>query len=348
MLPIQMWKGPTGSWRSAVVLAAGLALASIAQAAGAQPAPSPDWAKIVAAAKKEGKVTVYSAQPPEALASIVNGFKKAYPDIAVETLRGPSSQVFPRVEQERASGLDGGDVWITTELVWLLDRAKEGKLLKPQGPGLNGWPSAFLMSDTVVLGGREPFVIPYNKTLVSNPPKNYVDLLKPEFKGKVGTSDLAATTVIAFYDWLEKTQDKDYLTKLKDQNPKFYVGGTPTSQAVASGEIAVGVFTQTTATKPLMEKGAPIDYVIPKPGLGVQYVIGAFGWSKRPNAALVMLDYIMSAEGQTAWHGAGLTASPRTGIPGSLDIASITAWDPLAYPANVAKDYTDRWNRIFK
>ena len=314
-------------------------------AGGYQPA---EWAKTLAAARKEGKVVFYTAQPTGSLARLVDGFKKAHPDIAMESTRGPSAQLFPRVQQELASGADGGDVWITTELLWLIDRAREKKLLRPAGPASTGWPAQFLVDGTVLLAGREPFVIPYNKNLVPNPPRGYADLLRPEFRGRVGTSELAATTVVAFYDWLEKTQGGDFLEKLRAQNPKLYLGGVPIAQAVASGEVSVGVFGQPTATQPLMDKGAPIGYIVPNPGLGVEYIGAAFGWSRRPNAALVLLDYLMSAEGQTAWHGTGETASPRPGIPGSLAISSITPWDPHAYPADVANRYRERWTRMFK
>lgn len=318
---------------------------SSAQSPGYQPA---EWAKTVAAARKEGKVTFYSSQPPGALDRFIAGFKKTYPDIAIESSRGASAQLFPRVQQELASGSDGGDVWINTELLWLIDRSREGKLLKPAGPALAGWPSRFLVEGAVVLAGREPFIITYNKTLVPTPPKGYADLLRPEFKGRLASSELAATTVVAFYDWLEKTQGADYLAKFRAQNPKLYLGGVPIAQAVASGEVSIGAFGQPTATKPLMEKGAPVDYVIPDPGLGVEYIAAAFGWSRRPNAALVLLDYVMSAEGQTAWHGTGETASPRSDVKGAIPIASVTPWDPHAYPADVANRYREKWTRIFK
>lgn len=329
----------------AALAATCLAPPLLAQTTGYQPA---EWARVVAAAKKEGRVTFYTSQPPGAQTRFVDGFRKLYPDIAIEVSRGASAQLFPRVQQELASNADGGDVWINTELLWLIDRAKENKLLHPSGPATAGWPAQFIVQGTVLLAGREPFIISYNKALVSNPPKGYADLLRPEFRGRLGTSELAATTVIAFYDWLEKTQGGDYLEKFRAQNPKLYLGGVPIAQAVAAGEVIVGAFGQPTATKPLMEKGAPIDYIVPNPGLGVEYIAAAFAWSRRPNAALVMLDYIMSAQGQAAWHGTGETASPRAGIAGSLPIASITPWNPHDYPSEVANRYRERWTRMFK
>jgi iron(III) transport system substrate-binding protein len=321
---------------------------SAALAASAAVAQSPEWQKVLAAAKKEGQVVLYTAQVVPVVERIAGGFRKAYPDIKLEFTRGPSGPLLSKIEQERGGNLDGADLFISTEVSWFDERAKEGKLLKPTGPAAATWPSQYVQNGSVLILALEPLTILYNKNLVSVPPKSYQDLLKPEYKGRIGTSDLAATTLIAWYDWIEKTQGSDYLLKLKALEPKLYVGASPISQAIASGEIAVSAFGNATVVTPLKEKGAPIEMVIPNPSLGIQYAGGAFGWSKRPNAAMVLLDYMMSVEGQTLWHSTGESASPRTGIKGSLVAASITPWDPSKYPPEVVKAYRDRWNKIFK
>jgi iron(III) transport system substrate-binding protein len=320
---------------------------SIAQTVTPGAAP-PDWTKTVAAARSEGKVHVYSSQPPQSLERLIAGFRKTYPDIAVEFIRGPSGQLLPKVEQERASGLDGADLWITAEVTWFEARGREGKLLRLSGPALKGWPTRYLRQDAIAIVGFDPFIISYNKTQVPNPPKGYADLLKPEFKGRLGTSDLAGSSVLAWYDWLEKTQGADYLTRLKAQGPKLYNGSVPLSQAVAAGEIAIGVFATPTTTRPLMDQGAPIDYVVPNQVLANLYAVTAFGWSKRPNAAVVFIDYVMSREGQAVWHGRGESVSPLPGIPGAFPATGVTPWDADAYPPDVAAKYRERWSKIFK
>src|SRR5205085_1655804 len=108
----------------------------------------------------------------------------------------------------------------------------------------------YIYESSVVILDLEPFIIAYNKNEVkSNPPRGYADILRPEFKGRLGTSELASTTLIGWYDWLEKTQGADFLTRLKAQNPKMYVGAVPSGQAVSSGEVAVSAFNVTTAVK---------------------------------------------------------------------------------------------------
>ena len=297
-------------WRVSIGTLAGVGLIAAAMAgllAPSQASAQQQWNNVLAAAKKEGKVVLYSATPPSLGNRLVAGFRKAHPDIAIEFTRGPS------------------------------------------GPEVAVWPAKYLREGSVVTAGLEPFTITYNTKLVtSNPPSTYADILRPEYKGRLGTSELAATTLIAWYDWLEKTQGKDYLPKMKAQNPKLYNGTTPLAQSLAAGEIAVGAFGNITAFKPLIDQGAPIKFVIPNPGLGFEYAMGGLGWSKRPNATLVFMDYVMSKDGQTAWHGTGEGASPRSDIPGSIPIANVTAWDTSAYPPEVVTKYRAYWSGIFK
>jgi iron(III) transport system substrate-binding protein len=328
--------------------AGAFACALLYSAASLAQATAPEWSKVLAAARKEGKVVFYTSLPPAGFDRVVAGWKKAYPDIPMEATRGVTAQLLPRFENERASGSDGGDVWLTAEKGMVSDLAKEGRLLKPVGPGLAGWPPEALVAGAGLLPGREPFVIAYNTNLVPVALKGYSDLLRPELKGNIGTSLMVATTVVAFYDLVERSQPPEFMAKLAAQNPKFYNGGTPTAQAVAAGEVAVCVLCQPTAVTPLIKTGAPIAMAFPNPAYGYDWAGGAFAWTKRPNAALVLVDWLMSVDGQTVWHGAGETASPRAGIPGSLSYASVTPWDPSRYPPDVVKKYTDRWNSIFK
>ncbi len=328
------------SVRVAFASALALPLAVLAQSA--------NWSDVVAAAKKEGKVAFYGAAAPDALQRVAAGFKKAYPDIAIEWQRGSSGPMLTKIDQERAANADGADVFLSTETSWYLARLREGKLLKPAGPALAGWPARYLTQGTIVSASLQYFVLAYNKTQVPTPPKGYADLLRPEFRGKIGTSNLASTLVVAWYDWLEKSQGGDYLAKLRAQNPKIYVGPPPVAQAVASGEVAIGAFVNQQTLQTLIDKGAPVGMVIPSPALAYPYQLAALGWSKHPNAALVLMDYLMTRDGQTVLNGQDGAPSPLADIPGSPKVPdNVVFWDSEQYPADVANKYRDHWTRVF-
>ena len=141
----------------------------------------------------------------------------------------------------------------------------------------------------------------------------------------------------------------DFLTRLKASDTKLFASGVALAQSLGSGETMAGAGpTSMTIIKPLMAKGAPVDFVVPNPAFGFEFAAGAFGWSKRPNAALVVLDYLMSVEGQTVLYGTGDGASPRPNIPGSLPIANMQIYDATQYTTEVVNKYRERWNRALK
>lgn len=331
--------------RMALLLAGGLFLSASAGLANAQSAA---WKDIVAAAQKEGRVVVFSAQGPSVMERVKADFEKTYPGIKLEQTRMSSGPMMSKLDQERATGADGGDVTVTTEVVWLEDRLKDGTLKAPVGPNAASWPAAYMIKGTIPVLALEPFGIAYNTNLVKTPITGYKDLLKPEFTGKVGMIDLVATSLFAFYDWLERKEGADYLTKLAAQKPKIYGSNPIGAQMVASGELPVVSFMSATMVLPLVAKGAPVKLVYPDSAFGIQYAGGIVAWSKRPNAAQVYMDYLMSRAGQTAWNGLGEAASPLPNIPGSGDVRSIVPYDPAKYNADMMKNYRVRWEGIVK
>jgi len=336
--------------RRAVTLAAAALLTTTLAACGSSSDDTPEvgdsWDDIVAKAADEGTVSLYSAQAPQTVERIADCFRKEYPDISIDVVRGTSGDLLTRVDQERASGSDGADVWVTTELAWFKSRSEEDALLEPRGPAKESWPSEYLDGPTVI-GGVEPLVISYNTDLVKNAPTGYDDLVSSDFKGKLGTSELAATVISAWYQWLEDNQS-GFLKDLAAKKPGLYVGSVPISQAVASGEIAASTYGIPTAVQPLIDEGAPIKYVVPEPSFGVSYGIGALGWAKQPNGALVLLDFLMSPVGQQCWHGSGESASPLPDIKGALDIKSMEPWKYSDFSEDDERKLTDTWNKLFR
>lgn len=351
--PGKLHAQPIRQLRAVLRACMGLAVAVFATAwppmtAHAQSAPAATWPAVVAAAKKEGRVMLYWGGTPQALNRVAAGFKAAYPDIAIEFFRATGGALMTRIDQERSAGLDGADVWVGGEAQWALARDKEGRLLKPAGPATQNLPARFMLAATVPIVGIEPFLIAYNKTLVAAAPTSYADLLKPEFKGKLGMSELSSTALVAFYDWLEKTQGTDFLAKLRAQNARVSGNVVTLAQSVASGEFAAAVTGILTATKPLVDAGAPIAYTLANPGFGTSYIVSAMGWSQRPNAALVLLDYIASADGQNAWHGKGEGVSILPGVQGAALASTITTWNANDYPPEFVTKYRERWTAALR
>ena len=304
------------------------------------------WDETVAAARKEGRVSFYTVAGLRTVSRIATAFSKAYPDIAIDTFRGTTGPVGAKVDQEMATGADGADVYASVDFVWLRKQVGESRALKPCGPAVRGWPSRYLIEGAVPTVGIEPFALVYNKRRVTTPPQSYADILKPEFNGRIGTTEVVGPATTAFYSWLEEAYDKGYLTKLRALRPRLFNGTEPIAQATGSGEIWIGVYNTTLVARSAIEQGAPIGYVAAS--RGVPYGAIALGWSHRPNAALVLLDFLMSVPGQEAWHGLGLSASPLPGVPGAIPIADVSAYKPEDFPPEVVTRYRERFASIFR
>lgn len=306
------------------------------------------WDAIVAAATKEGRLMLYSGAVPAVTDRLKADFEKTVPGIVLEVHREASGPMLAKLEAERKNSADGADMVITTEVLWLDGRQKEGVLRAPAGPAAQAWPAAYLRGKAVPVLSLEPLMITYNTNLVKTPITGYQDFLKPEFKGRFATTTLASITVIAWYDWLDKAIAPDFTAKLAAQQPRHYVGTITSTQATAAGEVVATVYSNPGAAVPLVEQGAPVKMVFPKPGFGFRYGGGLLAWAKRPNAAQLFMNYLMTARGQTAWVGSGGIASPLPNIPNALDVSAITAFDPAAYPPEVVKTVTEKWNKLFK
>ena len=324
------------------------ALAMAAPAARAQQGDA-NWQRIVAAAKKEGSLVIYHQAVPQVLDRVTKDFMAQYPEIKVE-YRRLLTQVthMQAIEAEKAGKLDGADITQYANAIWYRDKAQENFFLKPVGPATADYPKESLLYGSVAIAAVMPFVMAYNTNLVKTPITSMRDLLKPEFKGKVGSSDIVAETVYAFYEWVEKTQGADFLPQFAAQKPKLTVGVLPLFQSIAAGEIAAGLYGIHAVANSLISQGAPMKVVQPNPAFASVDVLAALAHSRRPNAALVFLDYMMSRRGQGAWNGTGETASVIAGIPGSLDAKTMQPWDVFRYTAEFQRDYKAKFDKMFK
>lgn len=332
-----------------LTLVAALACAAppSASAQGAAKAEA-DWEKILAAARKEGKVVLYTATVAPVMQRIKEEFDKAYPGITLEWVRYASGPLIAKVEQERKAGAPSADVVSSTEVGWFEDRAREGALVRAVGPDAARFPANYLVEGVAPILSMDAVVIMYNTNLIKTSITGHKDVLRPEFRGKVGTVDLLSTTVVAFYSWLEQVNGAGYLDRLAEQKPMLFTGAVAGGQMLASGEIAIDIFIGTGAAIPLIKSGAPVRIVYPNPGFGFAWAGAIINWAGHPNAAQVFMNYVMSPRGQAVWNGNGDSASPLPNTPGSLDASTLNLPDLKKFRPEIVKPFTARWNKLFK
>ena len=288
-------------------LAASLATAALSQVPAGYPA---DYAQVVAAAKKEGKVVIYSALDTKAATPLIKDFNALYPDIKVEYNDMNSTELYNRFIAEVAAGQGGADVMWSSAMdlqVKLVDDGKAMAYKSPETPKLPGW--------SVYKGEAygttfEPAVFIYNKRLVTGDeiPTDHASFAKiinahaDKYKGKVTTYDIEKSGV----GFMFVVQDSKYFPGLKDlvkgfgaTSYKVYSSTGNMLEKTSSGEHLLGYNVLGSYAAVRAKKDPGLGVVLPKDyTLVLSRVIFIGKNAKNPNAAKLWLDYVLSQRGQ--------------------------------------------------
>jgi iron(III) transport system substrate-binding protein len=306
------------------------------------------WAATVAAANKEGAVVFYSSITPEQSQALIDAFHKKYPQIQVQLVRNAESVLIPKIQQEQAAGAPGADVFIESTYDIPAAEKAAGYLAKPTGPDVDAYPAKSFFIPEAPIIFAQPFVLPYNSDLVKNPPKDYSDFLKPEFKGKIGTlRSNASAAIAAWYDFLRINYGSDYWTKLAAQKPQFFASAIPMTQSVASGEIEAALISQPASVSAVVKQGAPVKFNVPSKVFGITEQILSFTTARHPNAAKVFQDFTLSKDGEEALCGQRLCMPGLPNVPGTLPTVKVATYDPKIYTAVKVSQINAEWSAIF-
>ena len=258
-------------------------------------------ARVVEAARKEGKVVWYTSLVLPSAEKVAKLFEAAHPGITVEVHRTGSERILQRLMQELSANIRNADVVHTSDaghFVLLKDR----KLLARYTPaGVEAFPAGFKDRDGYYYGLRATVnAIVYNTKAVagSDVPKTWKDLLDPKWKGKLvtahpGYSGVIATHVLA----LSQLHGWDYFKQLAQNRVMIKQSAADPSTVVASGERVVAVNGGEYSAYQLKKKGNPIDIVYPKEGVPLVVSPTAItSFAPHPNAARLFTDFTFSRE----------------------------------------------------
>lgn len=229
------------------------------------------------------------------------------------------------------SGTDGADVFLYSDPSFFVKHAD--KSLDVDGPNAEGWRDDYWASKgKAIIPTKYPWTtLIWNTDTFPKGFKTWDDMLDPKVKGKIGVYKTATTSNCSTLNWMEGEMGADYVTALGKQEGRYYPSTVPLIQAVASGEVGVTILGAPVTVKDLIASGAPVDFAYPDPGFALMWGGAAFAHSKRPNAARVFMDFIMSPAGQEAINGDGLGTAGRDNVPGALpELEGWTMFDATA------------------
>jgi iron(III) transport system substrate-binding protein len=280
------------------------------------------------AAKKEGKVVVYAAVPPQTMKVINDPFEKKY-GIRVEYWRASTTGILERALNEWRIGQAGADVIEGNKGPQLILKA-EGVFDKFLPPSAAKFPRQFLEADGILTPWRfNPISILYNTELVKKEelPKTLVDLLLPGWKGKITIPDPSRHTTTAQFladlDRYEGIKWREFARSLAQQQPLLVESFAPIVNTVVKGEAHLGL----TYLKYVGQYKGPIDYVRLNKYLADTNYMGVGKKAAQPNAGKLYVEYICSPEGQKAMAATGefvLAPQVTPSIAGATEVAQRT------------------------
>jgi iron(III) transport system substrate-binding protein len=322
----------TGFSKAAKLLFALLAVASIfastAPANTAQTDWKKDWEQTLAAAKKEGQVTVYIYR----YEGLLQDFKREFPGINVVAVTGRGNELTNRIMTERRAGKHLVDVYSggTNSLYNTLYKGKaldplKPLLILPEVTDTSKWygnehryadpEGKYIFS---YIGSPSNAQLAYNTNLV-NPKefKSYQDVVNPKWKGKIVSLDPRDTGLGATMQFYY------YSPEIGPEFMKKFFGGMDIIYAKNFRQmtdwLAQGKFAICMGCKDSMRaknQGLPVDdFDTNKWKEGSSFSAGGGSMSymnqaPHPNAAKVFINWFLSRKGQLALQKLGDVDDP--------------------------------------
>jgi len=297
------------------------------------------FAGVASAAKTQ--LLVYTALETDQIKAYEEGFNKVNPDIEIKWVRDSTGVITAKLLAEKSNPQADVVMGVAASSLALLD--KQGMLV----------PYAPLNLDAIMSQYRDAKKVPawfgmdvWGATVCFNTveakkrnipkPESWQDLTKPIYKGQIVMPNPASSGT-GYFDvvaWLTLFGDQNgkgggwkYMDGLHANIAQYTHSGSKPCNMAASGEFAVGISFEYRANAN-KAKGAPIDLVFPKEGLG--WDLEAFAihqGTKKLDAAKKLADWASSKDAMMLY-GKNFAITAQPGVAAPL--------------ANIPKDYEQR------
>ncbi len=293
------------------VLGAGAAIlagGSIGSVRAAEAAPDP---ALIAAARKEGILTVYTSAEMEMTVNWSAAFTDAY-GVRVKVVRGPGYPLYDRWLNEERVGRHIADVFQLSDPTLLAAAAKQG-FVATYTPAADPAVFEHMKQSGVWYALHVGYMgIGYNKNRVSDEDETVLQtrgwdaLTDPRWKGRCGTTAAGSGGSTYAYNYMFMKTLKDqygtpFLRKWAANKPDIYISKAPLLDRLAAGQYAVADEAASDDMEKLYLKGAPVRWVYPDPTPTIVTAQSISAHAPHPNAARLYTEWAFSHDGQVAW-----------------------------------------------
>ena len=257
------------------------------------------------------ELLVYTALETDQLKAYTESFQKTNPNIDLKFVRDSTGVITAKLLAEKANpqadvvlGVAASSMEIFKAEGMLAPYAPAGfeKLTRSYSDG--GTPPAWVGQDVFAA------VVCYNTVEGQKKgipkPETWKDLLKPVYKGQI-TMPNPASSGTGFFDvtaWLQLFGEQEgwkYMDQLHENIAQYTHSGSKPCRQSGAGEFVVGISFDFRGND-VKQKGAPVELVFPKEGLGYDIEgSGIMKNTKKMDAAKKLMDWVASKEANEAF-----------------------------------------------
>jgi iron(III) transport system substrate-binding protein len=299
--------------------------------------------KLVAGAKKEGVLTIYTSAQTTDLGPVVAAFEKKY-GIKASVWRAGSENVLHRAVQESRANRFTVDVIETNgpeleslhreQILQLVKSPYHADLIAPAIRPHGEWVGTRL----------NVFVQAYNTRLVKKEelPKTWEDLLNPKWKGKLGIEQEDSDWLAGVFSDIGEAKGRKVFKEIVAANRmSVRKGHTLLTQLVVSGEVPLALTVYNYKAEQLKVQGAPIDWFAIGHAIARPNGVAVARKAPHPHAAVLFYDFELSEEGQKI-------LAARDFVPTSRKIDTPLNKLPMTFvDARVTIDEYDKWKTLY-
>jgi iron(III) transport system substrate-binding protein len=298
-------------------------------------------ARLIAGAKREGTVTLYSSATLADQSALLAAFQAKY-GIKVQQWRGSSEDIRHRALTEYAAGRFDVDVAETSgsemepmmreQLLQPVTTPAAAELISQAIMPHHGWTATRL----------SVFVGAYNTDIVkpADVPKSYTDLRDPKWRGKLGIEVDGANWYLSVVGFMgEETGLKLFRDIVAANGISVRKGHTLLANFVGSGEVPLALTAYSYRVAQMKNEGAPVELLYLPPVVALPTGAGVLRKAPHPSAALLLLDFYLTDAQKILAGRASVPTDPHVKAP-PKDLIFVDLPKYL--------DEGEKWNKLFQ
>jgi iron(III) transport system substrate-binding protein len=300
--------------------------------------------KLVAGAKKEGELAIYTSAQSDDMGALVGAFEKKY-GVKVSIWRASSEKVLQRAVQEARASRHTMDI-AETNGPEMESMHREKILQAVKSPYLAELIPQAIRPHGEWVGTRlNVFAQAYNTKAVrkADLPKRWEDLLDPKWKGRLGIEQEDSDWLAGVMGEIGEAKGTKLFKEIVAKNGiSVRKGHTLLTNLVVSGEIPLALTVYNYKAEQLKGKGAPIDWFSIGTAIARPNGVGVARRAPHPHAAVLFYDFEISEEGQRI-------LAQRDFVPTSKKIDTPLNKLPMKFvDARVTLDEYDKWVKLYE